>query len=64
MAPQVFPVVLCDVNRYLSTGEIEYPLLRLRGEELHVVRRSHLAEYVSVVEDGLVQNVVIFACPL
>lgn len=64
MAPKVFPMVFRDVDCYLPASKVEHALLGLGGEELHVVCRGDLAENVSVVQNGLVQNVVIFTCSL
>jgi hypothetical protein len=64
MAPEVFPMILGNVNCHLSAGEVEDALLRLGREEFHVVRWCDLTEDVGIVQDLLIQNIGILACPL
>lgn len=64
MAPEVFPVILGNVDCHLSAGEVEDALLRLGCEELHVVRWCDLSEDIGIVQNLLVEDIGILARPL
>lgn len=64
VASEVLSMVFGNVDCNLSSSEVEYSLLWLGGEELHIVCRGDLAKDVSVVENGLIEDIVIFASAL
>ncbi len=61
MAAQVLSVVLGDRHVEIPSCVVEGSLLGFGQDKLHCVCRRDLAEDVSVVEDGLIQDIGVFA---